>query len=134
MASSRYGEHVQRLFSMFPAGIPGMALISLRLLTVALLSVDGMAYRNGPSAFVSILSSVIAFCLVFGVLTPYAALAAAVLDAVHLYTSNPADTFHSIVAVVISLSIAALGPGAYSVDCKIFGRHVVSLPSDKETL
>lgn len=104
--------------------------MAVRLLTVALLVVDGIAYRDGPSAFVVILSSVVAFCLILGVLTPYAAVVAAALDLFHLHVKNPG---HAIVAVIISLSIAALGPGAYSLDCRIFGRHVVTLPSDKNT-
>lgn len=107
--------------------------MAVRLLTVALLVVDGIAYRDGPSAFVVILSSVVAFCLILGVLTPYAAVVAAALDLFHLHVKNPGEMFHAIVAVIISLSIAALGPGAYSLDCRIFGRHVVTLPSDKNT-
>ncbi len=107
--------------------------MAVRLLTVALLVVDGIAYRDGPSGFVVILSSVVAFCLIIGALTPYAAMVAAALDLLHLDARNPGGMFHTLVAIVISLSIAALGPGAYSLDCKMFGRHVVNLPSDKES-
>lgn len=116
---------------MFPAGIPGIALVALRLLTAALLVVDEIAHRNEPSATIVILSSVVVFCLAVGALTPYAAVAAALCKVCQLHTSPPCGMFYSMVAIVISFSVAALGPGAYSLDCKLFGRHVVSLPSDK---
>jgi len=106
--------------------------VALRVVTVALLLVDEIAYRDGPSGFAVIVSSVVAFCLILGALTPYAAIVAAALELLRLQVKPHGDVFHTMVTVVISLSIAALGPGAYSLDCKIFGRHVVSLPSDKD--
>lgn len=99
---------------------------------MALLLVDGIAYRDGPSALVVIVSSVAAFCLIIGALTPYAAIVAACLELLRLQGKFHGDIFHTMVAVVISFSVAALGPGAYSLDCRIFGRHVVSLPSDND--
>src|SRR5258708_1132386 len=40
--------------------------------------------------------------------------------------------FHLIAAIVVSLALGVLGPGAYSVDNKIFGRRLVILPHGSE--
>jgi uncharacterized membrane protein YphA (DoxX/SURF4 family) len=77
-------------------------------------------------------SSVAAVCLVIGILTPYAAVFAGCLEFWRLCMRDNVDLFHLIAAMVVSLALGVLGPGAYSVDNRIFGRRLVNLPQGSE--
>ena len=50
------------------------------------------------------------------VLTPYAAAFAGCLEFWRLCARDSVDLFHLIAAIVVSLALGVLGPGAYSVD------------------
>ena len=117
---------------MFPTGLPGIALIAVRVTVAAMLLVDGSAYAAPQSMGCAIGSLVAAVCLVSGILTPYAAAFAGCLEFWRLCTRDSADLFHLIAAMVVSLALGVLGPGAYSVDNNIFGRRLVNLPHDSE--
>jgi uncharacterized membrane protein YphA (DoxX/SURF4 family) len=97
-----------------------------------MLLVDGSPYAAPQSMGRAIGSLVAAVCLVFGILTPYAAAFAGCLEFWRLCTRDSADLFHLIAAMVVSLALGVLGPGAYSMDNKIFGRRLVNLPHDPE--
>ena len=113
---------------MFPTGLPGIGLIAVRVTVAAMLLVDGSPQCMGCA----IGSLVAAVCLVIGILTPYAAAFAGCLDFWCLCTRDNVDLFHLIAAIVVSLALGVLGPGAYSVDNKIFGRRLVNLPHGSE--
>ena len=113
---------------MFPTGLPGVGLIAVRVTVAAMLLVDGSPQCMGCA----IGSLVAAVCLVIGILTPYAAAFAGCLEFWRLCTRDNVDLFHSIAAMVVSLALGVLGPGAYSVDNKIFGRRLVNLPHGSE--
>jgi uncharacterized membrane protein YphA (DoxX/SURF4 family) len=117
---------------MFPTGLPGIGLIAIRVTVAAMLLVDGSAYAAPQSMGCAIGSLVAAVCLVSGILTPYAAAFAGCLEFWRLCTRDNVDLFHLIAAIVVSLALGVLGPGAYSVDNKIFGRRLVNLPHGSE--
>jgi uncharacterized membrane protein YphA (DoxX/SURF4 family) len=89
---------------------------------------DGSPYAATQSIGREIGSLVAAVCLVIGILTPYAATFAGCLEFWRLCTRDNVDLFHLIAAIVVTLALGVLGPGAYSVDNKIFGRRLVNLP------
>jgi uncharacterized membrane protein YphA (DoxX/SURF4 family) len=113
---------------MFPTGLPGIGLIAIRVTVAAMLLVDGSAYAGPQSMGCAIGSLVAAVCLVSGILTPYAATFAGCLEFWRLCARDSVDLFHLIAAIVVSFALGVLGPGAYSVDNKIFGRRLVNLP------
>jgi uncharacterized membrane protein YphA (DoxX/SURF4 family) len=117
---------------MFPTGLPGIGLIAIRVTVAAMLLVDGSACAAPQSMGCTIGSLVAAVCLVSGILTPYAATFAGCLESWHLCTRDNVDQFHLIAAIVVTLALSVLGPGAYSVDNKIFGRRLVNLPHGSE--
>src|SRR6202011_2290660 len=106
---------------MFPTGLPGIALIAVRVTVAAMLLVDGSPHAAPQSMGRVIGSLVAAVCLVFGILTPYVA---GCIEFWRLCTRDNVDLFHLIAAIVITLALGVLGPGAYSVDNKIFGRRL----------
>jgi hypothetical protein len=105
---------------MFPAGAPGIALFVLRnCMVVALIR---CAFPTGWQhflflAFLSMLS--------IGLLTPaVCALAALAVLAQAVYLGKLPDA-NVIVVVLSTLSLAFLGPGAFSIDARLFGRRML---------
>lgn len=119
---------VQRLFSVFPTGMPGVGLLLLRVSVAAGLLVDGTAHwALVTSWWTFLLVTVLAGALCLGVLTPYLASLCCVIELGVLWTTR-AEEFHLIIALVPSVVVAMVGPGAYSMDARIFGRRLLTLP------
>jgi uncharacterized membrane protein YphA (DoxX/SURF4 family) len=128
LAEGLVSRRVQKLFSMFPAGAPGLALLLLRL---ALALTVFLPVLNGPMA----LRAVLAVLLGAGLLTPIAAFLAGVLPVIALLQLNytaPLAWVLPALLIVLATCLATLGPGAYSVDSRLFGRRVV-WPPDTQT-
>jgi uncharacterized membrane protein YphA (DoxX/SURF4 family) len=113
---------------MFPRGLPGIGLLAVRITVAAMLLVDGSPYAATQSMGCAIGSLVAVICLVIGILTPYAAAFAGCMEFWRICAGDNVDPFHLIAAIVVSFALGVLGPGAYSVDNKIFGRRLVNLP------
>jgi hypothetical protein len=119
---------MQRLFSMFPSGLPGLALLLLRLSVVIALLLELHARRHGLAAWTLGAVLLLAAMLCAGLLTPaVATLALAVHVAIWWWLGirSPAT---APTLCLDALALAMLGPGAYSVDAYWFGRRVVVLP------
>ncbi len=78
---------------MFPTGLPGIGLLAIRVTVAAMLLVDGSPYGVPQSMGRAIGSLVAAVCLVFGVLTPYAAAFAGCLEFWRLCARDSVDLF-----------------------------------------
>jgi len=118
---------VQRLFSMFPPGLPGVALLLLRVSVIAAVLLEVRPHLPGWATAAAVLLSI---WLCAGYLTPVAAVVAFVFHAL-IWSGFGIDSPG--VAVIVTfdaLALALLGPGAYSVDSYRFGRRVVLLPPD----
>jgi uncharacterized membrane protein YphA (DoxX/SURF4 family) len=125
---------VQRLFSMFPTGFPGIALLLLRLVVTATFLNDGTAHLtlvNAPWALV--LSAGIAISLCIGVFTPYSSIFIIIVELWAAYCTSGRDSFHLAVSILNSGILALLGPGAYSIDARVFGRRLIRLPPRKRS-
>jgi putative oxidoreductase len=110
---------VQRLFSMFPDGWPGIGLLLLRLVSGAVLIQQGLiAPRSVPIQPVAALAG--AF-LTAGLWTP---VAGALVIACELWIALAgADEFRTSALVgTIGVALAMLGPGSTSLDNLIYGR------------
>ena len=105
---------------MFPGGAPGAALLVLRGCLACALA--GIAFPTGWKhlAFLALLS-----LLCLGLLTPAVcavAVMAVLLDLTHLQGINALEVG---IVLLSTSSYAFLGPGAYSIDAKLFGRRVI---------
>ena len=115
---------VQRLFSTFPNSWPGLGLLILRL--SAAFSLLDLARTTGTGAQALTLlfrcvSAADAALLVVGLWTPFAGVAVA---AIHLGILSTAQELNgaSVVDPAVGLALAVLGPGAWSLDARLFGR------------
>lgn len=115
---------------MFPPGLPGLALLLLRMSVAMALLLDNYAHRDALPSWVHALAVLISVVISVGYLTPVVAAAALVLHAfVWLALGSGVDGVA--IAVILSLdavALALLGPGAYSLDSRRFGRRLVVLP------
>ena len=132
---------MQRLFSLFPAGWPGVALLSLRS-TVGLLLISADAYSLSKADEVTLLVLILAITafasgllLLIGFLTPIGgalgalSAACAVLFAVPMGALNPMQLrLSAVVVVVMAGAVGILGPGAFSIDSRLFGRRKIVIP------
>ena len=111
---------------MFPAGTPGVALLVLRGCIGAALV--GITIPSGWShiAFWALLG---ALCI--GLLTPVVCILAVIfvlLDLPHIRGPSPVELG---IILLSTCSYAVLGPGAYSIDARLFGRRIlISTDSD----
>ena len=66
--------------------------------------------------------------LLIGFLTPYASTSCLLLELGVLLLHPGADEYHVAHLVVNCGVLAVLGPGAYSIDARLFGRRVLRIP------
>lgn len=118
---------MQRLYSMFPAGAPGVALLVLRCCIATALASIAFPSEWQHRAFFALL-----IMLGLGLLTPMVcalAIMAVLLDLPHLRHSNPVELG---IVLLSASSYAFLGPGAYSIDGRLFGRRMLVSTNSSE--
>jgi putative oxidoreductase len=125
---------VQRLFSTFADGWPGVGLLLLRLLTGGALIHFGISgIRESESTLVLALQTVgiaSGAVLVVGICTPIAGGVAAIAETsiAILRFSRGGDPWIAIAQAILAAALAMIGPGAWSIDARLFGRKRIELP------
>jgi hypothetical protein len=119
---------------MFPRAGPGAGLLLLRMSVAATFV---LSVANGPtlSSVHPLLpgASVIALCLAIGFLTPYLSFVVCVYALVKLFGVDSRPDELVLASVILNAAaLGLLGPGAYSVDARLFGRRVVVVPSRRD--
>jgi putative oxidoreductase len=122
---------VQRLFSTFPDGWPGAGLVFLRAVTAIPLQngISGLL-RAAPQPATTIpqlAAAVAAALLLAGLGTPVAGLLMAAAE-LCLAFSNVTDPSIHVMLGALGAALAMLGPGAWSVDARLFGRKRIEIP------
>jgi putative oxidoreductase len=128
IAVQRTLVQVQRLFSMFPPGWPGVGLLFLRSSVAIALLVEGSCHRQHSPIWMQGAAILLSITLFAGYMTP---IAAAIGLLVHALIWSRLGTGNAAAVIIVSLDVIALallGPGAYSIDCFRFGRRVVVVP------
>jgi len=115
---------LRRLFSTFAGGRPGAGLLIMRVVAGAALIVRGIGGLSGmtpigPPALLVVQIGV-GLLLLAGLWTPVAAAFVAVL-AVYRLVSHTAEPWLQVLLATLGVSLALLGPGAWSVDARLFG-------------
>ena len=156
MRNDRYAREVvknkpgamalQRLFSAFPDRWPGLGLLLLRLVVgSSYLSrgVDHLLGGNSPTSGIwltHLAEIAIGAALLLGLLTPIASLAATLLslgfmpEVFMMVAGTPLNArLSSIDSIAVTVALALLGPGAFSVDAYLFGRREIIIPETSHT-
>ena len=114
---------------MFPTGAPGVGLFVLRVTEGALTLVFRSAAREPMIATWELACfSILAILLGLGLFTPVSCIITIFLAILSLHHLGTEATLHQVFVILIAVSLWTLGPGAYSIDAKIFGRRVISIP------
>ena len=126
---------MQRLFSTFASGWPGLGLLLLRLLTAATLIHFGItSVREAPPLTILVPQSIgigAGLLLLVGLWTPVVGVLAAIVKmwiAFSRLFSHSEDPWIAIVQAVLSVVLALVGPGAWSIDARLFGRKRIDMP------
>lgn len=116
---------MQRLFSTFANGWPGAGLLIQRIVTAITLLYWGIHYwgTGAPlSALIvaHLIGAVAGILLLIGLWTPVAGTVVAMVE-VWAVVAN-ADPWVHILLATLGAALAMIGPGAWSIDARLFGR------------
>jgi putative oxidoreductase len=126
---------VQRLFSTFAGGWPGVGLLLLRLLTGAALIHFGIAnVLEAPPLIIVVLQVIGATAgvlLLTGLWTPVSGALAAIVKvwiALSRIVWHSGDPWIPFLQAILGAVLAMVGPGAWSIDARLFGRKRIDFP------
>ena len=120
---------VQRLYSMFPVGGPGLGLLLLRFSLVAsIIYIRDPVIALAPYTVGVVLFFAISLSLAAGLLTPIMAGLGILWGCVALYHGTILSPWCMAPPTLNAVAILLLGPGAYSVDAVLYGRRVLVTP------
>jgi hypothetical protein len=120
---------VQRLYSMFPSGLPGIALLLLRVSVAFPVLLHCYALRDAMAVMVLAVFLLLAIAVIVGFVTPIAAFLTMAVQLGRPWDLGVSSTGFVTISILNALALMLLGPGAYSLDALRFGRRVVNLPS-----
>lgn len=124
---------MQRLFSTFANGWPGRGLLLQRLLTAAALFSSTIAHIGEPAPIGLTLLRMIAagagILLLAGLWTPVAGTLVAVLELAIVFL-GARDPLAPVLLATLGGTLAMIGPGAWSVDARLFGRKRFESPKN----
>jgi hypothetical protein len=132
---------MQRLYPTFPGRTPGMALLLLRAaLAVTLLAVCARSVAVSDPGWKTVTSGVLAgasgLAMLIGIATPFASVGAAlaIVLTMNLSGGSGVDLLgaraENMLVVVVAAALGLLGPGAFSLDARMFGRREMSFPPE----
>jgi uncharacterized membrane protein YphA (DoxX/SURF4 family) len=122
---------LQRLFSTFADGWPGAGLLMQRLLIgAALLYIDITCLMTGPVCSFPVMKSIGALAgilLIAGLWTPIVGILVAGVET-WIALSAIGNAGIPLALAVLGLTLAMIGPGAWSADARLFGRRHIAFP------
>ena len=122
---------MQRLFSTFPAGLPGAGLLLLRAaVAIPLLYTGLLTVTSSSPAIMEMLSAAAAILLLIGLWTPPAGVVVAVAE-LGLAVLHPSEPWTYVHFATMGAALAMLGPGGGSVDARLFGRKQIRIPPQR---
>jgi len=123
---------MQRLFSTFADGWPGVGLFLQRVLICSALLHIGIARvletSNLASIIPALMGAAAGIFLLVGLWTPVVGALAAIFELWNIF-SRTGDLRTATILATLAATIAMIGPGAWSLDARLFGRKHMEIPS-----
>jgi uncharacterized membrane protein YphA (DoxX/SURF4 family) len=119
---------LQRLFSTFANGLPGLGLLLQRVVISAVLMYAAVTHLHATSQVESagpqIMDIGMGILLLAGLWTP---MVGAMISGRELWIafSGGGDPWMPIVLATVGATLAMIGPGAWSLDARLFGRRQI---------
>ena len=119
---------------MFPQGGPGIGLLLLRIAAAGMFALNLTHRFNFPSLHWALILSIalISLGLVLGFLTPILSVIACLAAGANLLLVGQSVEAVYFLRILLSAALFFLGPGAYSVDARLFGLRVTVVPPRKD--
>ena len=122
---------MQRLFWTFAGGWPGIGLLIQRMTAGALLLYCAAVIlaRTSQAAEVApaIVGAVAGLLVLLGLWTPVAGTLIAIVETWSVFKHSTSPLI-SVTLAILGATLAMIGPGAWSVDARLFGRKHISTP------
>jgi putative oxidoreductase len=122
---------VQRLFWTFAGGWPGIGLLIQRVTAGALLLYCAaiILVRTSQSGEVApaIIGAIAGLLLLLGLWTPISGTLVAIVEIWNVFTHS-ASPLISVTLAILGATLAMIGPGAWSIDARLFGRKHIYTP------
>lgn len=115
---------MQRLFSAFPNGWPGMGLLLQRVLTGIALLYGVRFFGEASHSALNVLHLIGAgtgIFLIVGLWTPIIGTIVALIE-MSIAFASVSEPWISIILATLGATLAMIGPGAWSIDARLFGR------------
>ena len=117
---------MRRLFSNFAGGRPGIGLLLIRIVAGASLVIDGIEKFRTGQALLGSLVIADGLLLVAGLWTPVGGSLVILLSAWEIFIRHEGP-LPLILLSAMGIALALVGPGAFSVDARLFGLKRIDL-------
>jgi hypothetical protein len=118
---------VQRLYSTFPCGLPGVGLLLLRAVTAIPLIHASVLTALPTPLILEVVIAGGAILVLIGLWTPIAGALIAIAE-LGLAFLHPAEPWRHAQFAAMGAALAMLGPGGCSLDARLFGRKRIQIP------
>jgi len=111
---------------MFPGGAAGWGLLLLRVCAAGMLVRNSIVDATVPIPtwlMAGVIILVLAFCL--GAFTPVSCCVSAVMQIFLVLHAHESNSYHIAFTFCVTTALFFLGPGAFSLDSRLFGRRLI---------